>query len=63
MSPSTSGPARRTNVVNPKEMNDLHTEYQHYGTRIVRYDNTFPAEHSWESPDGELSCGRLASRT
>ncbi len=46
-------------VVNPKEMNDLHTEYQHYGARIVRYDNAFPAEHGWESPNGELSCGTL----
>ncbi len=48
-------------VVNPKEMNDLHTEYEHYGARIVKYDDAFPAEHGWESPNGELSCGTLGS--
>lgn len=47
-------------VVNPKEMADLNTEYAHYGARI-RFDNTFPAEHGWESPDGELACGTVAS--
>jgi len=46
-------------VVNPKEMADLHAEYEHYGARIVRFDNAFPAEHGWESPDGELACGTL----
>jgi len=40
-------------VVNQKSMNDLQTEYQHYGANVVKYDNAFPAEHGWESPDGE----------
>ncbi|HEX3468698.1 MAG TPA: PHB depolymerase family esterase [Candidatus Elarobacter sp.] len=48
-------------VVKQAAMNDLQTEYQHYGARIVRYDNAFPAEHGWESPDGELPCGTAAS--
>lgn len=47
-------------VVNHREMNDLDTEYGHYGARIT-YDSTFPAEHGWESPDGELACGTLGS--
>jgi poly(3-hydroxybutyrate) depolymerase len=47
-------------IVSPKEMNDLQTEYQHYGAR-TSYDNAFPAEHGWESPDGELACGTAAS--
>jgi poly(3-hydroxybutyrate) depolymerase len=47
-------------IVNPKEMNDLDTEYQHYGAR-ASYDNGFPAGHGWESPDGELVCGTQAS--
>ncbi len=46
-------------VVAQAAMNDLQSEYQHYGARIVRYDNAFPAEHGWESPDGELPCGTL----
>ncbi|MFN2460259.1 MAG: hypothetical protein ABR591_06190 [Candidatus Velthaea sp.] len=50
----------RDSVVNPKEMADLETEYRHYGARI-RFDNTFPAEHGWESPAGELACGTVAS--
>jgi poly(3-hydroxybutyrate) depolymerase len=44
-------------VVSPKEMNDLDTEYRHYGANVFKYDNTFPAGHGWESPDGELACG------
>ena len=48
-------------VVLQPEMNDLQTEYQHYGADVVRYDNNFPAEHAWESPDGELACGTLGS--
>jgi poly(3-hydroxybutyrate) depolymerase len=48
-------------VVKQAEMNDLQTEYQHYGADIVKYDNAFPAEHGWESPDGELPCGTAAS--
>jgi poly(3-hydroxybutyrate) depolymerase len=48
-------------VVKQAEMNDLQTEYQHYGARIVRYDNAFPAEHGWESPDGELPCGTVGA--
>jgi poly(3-hydroxybutyrate) depolymerase len=47
-------------VVNPHEMADLNTEYLHYGAN-VHFDNTFPAEHGWESPDGELACGTLGS--
>jgi poly(3-hydroxybutyrate) depolymerase len=48
-------------VVSPLEMNDLQTEYQHYGARVFKYDNAFPAGHGWESPDGELACGTQAS--
>jgi poly(3-hydroxybutyrate) depolymerase len=47
-------------VVNPLEMADLDSEYTHYGAN-VHFDNTFPAEHGWESPDGQLSCGTLGS--
>jgi poly(3-hydroxybutyrate) depolymerase len=47
-------------VVNPLEMADLNTEYTHYGANI-HFDNAFPAEHGWESPDGELACGTLGS--
>lgn len=42
-------------VVNPLEMVDLNSEYTKYGAKTV-FDNAFPAEHGWESPDGELSC-------
>jgi poly(3-hydroxybutyrate) depolymerase len=48
-------------VVKQQEMDDLQTEYRHYGARVVRYDNAFPAEHGWESPDGELPCGTVGS--
>jgi hypothetical protein len=41
-------------------MADLNSEYQYYGAN-VRFDNTFPAAHGWESPDGELPCGTLGS--
>ncbi|RZF28583.1 hypothetical protein EVC45_17175 [Paraburkholderia sp. UYCP14C] len=47
-------------VVNPLEMADLDAEYLRYGAN-VRFDNAFPAEHGWESPDGELACGTLGS--
>ena len=47
-------------VVNPLEMVDLQSEYLHYGAN-VRFDNTFPAAHGWESPDGELDCGTNGS--
>jgi poly(3-hydroxybutyrate) depolymerase len=47
-------------VVNPREMVDLQSEYLHYGAN-VRFDNTFPAAHGWESPDGELDCGTNGS--
>ena len=48
-------------VVKPQEMNDLQTEYEHYGANVFKYDNTYPAGHGWESPDGELACGTQAS--
>jgi poly(3-hydroxybutyrate) depolymerase len=48
-------------VVKQAEMNDLQTEYEHYGAKIVKYDNAFAAEHGWESPNGELACGTVAS--
>ena len=47
-------------IVNPLEMNDLQSEYLRYGAN-VRYDNTYPAAHGWESPDGELACGTSGS--
>ena len=47
-------------VVNPLEMADLNSEYRRYGAN-VHFDNGFPAEHGWESPDGELACGTLGS--
>ena len=47
-------------VVNPKTMNDLQTEYQHYGA-TVKYDNTFDAEHGWESPYGTVACATESS--
>lgn len=46
-------------VVNPKAMDDLQSEYEHYGARPIRFDARFPAEHGWESPDGRLRCGTL----
>jgi poly(3-hydroxybutyrate) depolymerase len=47
-------------VVNPLEMADLDSEYAHYGAKI-HFDNAFPAEHGWESPDGQLACGTLGT--
>ena len=47
-------------VVNPLEMVDLQSEYQHLGAH-VHFDNGYPAAHGWESPDGELACGTLGS--
>src|SRR5581483_1071591 len=46
-------------VVPQKSMNDLASEYAHYGASPIKYDSTFPAEHGWESPNGALSCGTL----
>lgn len=43
-------------VVNPRAMADLNSEYAHYGANVY-FDNAFPAEHGWESPDGEVACG------
>lgn len=48
-------------IVNPQAMNDLDSEYAHYGANVVRYDNAYPAGHGWESPDGELACGTQAT--
>jgi poly(3-hydroxybutyrate) depolymerase len=42
-------------VVNPKEMADLASEYGHYGANVT-FDNSYPANHGWESPDGEVPC-------
>ncbi|GAC1475730.1 MAG: PHB depolymerase family esterase [Vulcanimicrobiaceae bacterium] len=47
-------------VVNPLEMADLNAEYKHYGASTT-FDNSFPAEHAWESPDGELACSAPAA--
>jgi poly(3-hydroxybutyrate) depolymerase len=47
-------------VVPQKSMNDLQTEYQHYGADVT-YDNSFDAEHGWESPDGTVACSTLSS--
>ena len=47
-------------VVNPQAMADLNSEYLHYGARVT-FDNAFPADHGWESPDGEVPCGTAAS--
>ena len=47
-------------VVNPLEMADLNAQYQRLGAN-VRFDNGYPAEHGWESPNGELPCGTLGS--
>jgi poly(3-hydroxybutyrate) depolymerase len=47
-------------VVPQKTMNDLQTEYQKYGASVT-YDNTYAAEHGWESPYGANACGTLGS--
>ena len=47
-------------IVNPLEMVDLQSEYLRYGAN-VRFDNTFPAAHGWESPQCELDCGTSGS--
>jgi poly(3-hydroxybutyrate) depolymerase len=47
-------------TVYPKTMNDLNSEYQHYGVS-TKYDNTYAAGHGWESLDGEVACGTTAS--
>jgi len=50
----------KDSVVNPKEMADLDSEYRHYGAKTT-FDSTFPADHGWESPTGEVACGTAAS--
>jgi poly(3-hydroxybutyrate) depolymerase len=47
-------------VVPQKTMNDLQTEYQKYGASVT-YDNTYDAEHGWESPYGSVACDTLSS--
>jgi poly(3-hydroxybutyrate) depolymerase len=47
-------------TVSQKTMNDLNTEYAHYGV-ATKYDNSYAAGHGWESPDGEVACGTTAS--
>ena len=47
-------------VVPQKTMNDLQTEYQKYGASVT-YDNSYDAEHGWESPYGANSCDTLGS--
>jgi poly(3-hydroxybutyrate) depolymerase len=47
-------------VVPQKTMNDLQTEYTKYGASVT-YDNTYAAEHGWESPYGANACGTLGS--
>ena len=44
-------------TVKQAEMNDLQTEYQHYGANVFQYDNNYAANHGWESPKGEVPCG------
>jgi len=51
---------KNDSIVNPKEMDDLWEEYQHFSVRVV-YEKNFYAEHGWESPDGELPCGTAAT--
>jgi poly(3-hydroxybutyrate) depolymerase len=50
----------KDSVVNPQEMADLNSEYLHYGTQVT-FDNAFPADHGWESPDGEVPCNVATS--
>jgi len=47
-------------TVYQKTMNDLNSEYAHYGV-ATKYDNSYAAGHGWESPDGEVACGTTAS--
>ena len=42
-------------VVNPLEMADLDSEYRHLGANVT-FENSYPANHGWESPDGEVPC-------
>ncbi len=51
---------KNDSIVNPKEMDDLYEEYVHFGAHVV-FEKNFYAEHGWESPDGQLSCGTAAS--
>ncbi len=47
-------------TVEQKTMNDLNSEYAHYGV-ATKYDNSYAAGHGWESLDGEVACGTTAS--
>jgi hypothetical protein len=47
-------------TVHPRQMADLQTQYLRRGAN-VRFDNTFPAAHGWESPEAELDCGTAGS--
>jgi poly(3-hydroxybutyrate) depolymerase len=42
-------------------MNDLQSEYEHYSAAPITYDNTYAANHGWESPYGSVACATLAS--
>jgi poly(3-hydroxybutyrate) depolymerase len=42
-------------VVNPKSMADLASEYEHYGAKVAT-DFAFPSNHGWESPNGDVPC-------
>jgi poly(3-hydroxybutyrate) depolymerase len=42
-------------------MNDLQSEYGHFGATPITYDDTYAANHGWESPYGQVACGTLAS--
>ncbi|GAC1522760.1 MAG: PHB depolymerase family esterase [Vulcanimicrobiaceae bacterium] len=44
----------RDSVVDPAEMLDLAREYRHFGANVTF--ERYPAEHAWESPDGEVPC-------
>ncbi|HEY8359170.1 MAG TPA: prolyl oligopeptidase family serine peptidase, partial [Ramlibacter sp.] len=50
----------RDTTVHPRQMADLRSQYLRYGAN-VRFDNTFPAAHGWESPAAELDCGVAGS--
>jgi len=41
-------------------MNDLNSEFGHYSVS-TKYDNSYAAQHGWESPYGEVACGTGAS--
>lgn len=52
---------RRDGTVAPRVVDALRRFYAHFGADVFRYDNSFPAEHGWESPDGPLPCSVNAS--